>query len=144
MELTSLTDYGIRVLMYAGAHADRRVTLREISLAYDVSLEHLRKVVHRLAQLGYLHTIRGRSGGMTLAQQPETIRIGDVVLGLEHSLQLIDCQRQPCPLCGACSLKAAIDDARGAFINRLNHYTLADLLGHGTLHARILELEPSP
>lgn len=142
MELTSLTDYGVRVLMYAGAHTDRRVTLREISLAYGISLEHLRKVVHRLAQLGYLHTIRGRAGGMTLAREPDDIRIGDVVMGLEQSLRIVDCERQPCPLCGACSLKEALDDARGAFIDRLNHYTLADLLGHRQLHSRIMELEP--
>lgn len=143
MELTNLTDYGIRVLMYAGAHAERRVTLREIASAYGISLEHLRKVVHRLAQVGYLETTRGRAGGMILARAPAEIRIGEVVLALEHSLNIVDCERQPCPLCGACGLKTALDDARGAFVERLNHYTLADLLGQRPLVKRIRELEPS-
>lgn len=144
MELTSLTDYGVRVLMYAGAHGGRRVTLREIAAAYDISLEHLRKVVHRLSRHGYLATSRGRSGGMALAVDPEHIRIGDVVVSLEQSLAIVDCARQPCPLCGACSLKAAFDDARGAFVERLNRYTLADLLGHQAMSNRIRSLEPIP
>ncbi len=143
MELTSLTDYGVRVLMYTGVHADRRVTLREIASAYDISLEHLRKVVHRLAQVGYLETSRGRAGGMTLAREPAEIRIGEVVLALEHSLSIIDCERQPCPLCGGCSLKHALDDARGAFIERLNHYTLADLLGQQQTYQRLQAIEPA-
>lgn len=144
MELTSLTDYGVRVLMYAAAHEDRRVTLREIAAAYGISLEHLRKVVHRLAQLGYLETTRGRAGGMRLAQKPTAIRVGEVVRGLEHSLTIVDCERQPCPLCGACALKGALDDARGAFIERLNQYTLADLLDHRPMYTRLRELEPAP
>ncbi|MDZ7748654.1 MAG: hypothetical protein U5K43_07290 [Halofilum sp. (in: g-proteobacteria)] len=36
MELTYLTDYSLRVLMYAGTHDDRLVTLREIAGAYDI------------------------------------------------------------------------------------------------------------
>jgi len=144
MELTSLTDYGVRVLMYAGTHDDRRVTLREIATAYGISVEHLRKVVHRLGQLGYLETTRGRAGGLRLARTADDIRIGEVVQGLEHSLNIVDCARQPCPLCGACSLKDALEDARGAFIERLNHYTLADLLRNRPMYTRIRELEPVP
>ncbi|WP_290647654.1 Rrf2 family transcriptional regulator [Aquisalimonas sp.] len=130
MELTYHTDYGLRVLMYAGAHGGRRVTMREIAQAYGISLEHLRKVVHRLAQHGYLITTKGRAGGLTLGQQPASIPIGDVVLAMEESMAIVDCDRQPCPLCGGCSLKTVFDSARQAFINQLNTFTLQDLLGN--------------
>lgn len=142
MELTYLTDYGIRVLLYAGAHDDRRVTLRELSSAYGISLEHLRKVVHKLARVGYLRTERGRSGGLALALPAERIRVGEVVVALEHSLQIVDCERQPCSLCGVCTLKDAFNDARAAFIERLNRYTLADLLDE-RMRPQLHELEPA-
>ncbi|MCH8506371.1 MAG: Rrf2 family transcriptional regulator, partial [Ectothiorhodospiraceae bacterium] len=77
MELTYHTDYAFRVLMYAGAHPDRRVTLAEIARAYDISREHLRKVVHGLAQHGFLATPKGRAGGLTLGRHPRSIRGGD-------------------------------------------------------------------
>lgn len=128
MELTFHTDYGLRVLMFAGAHRDRRVTMREIAMAYAISLEHLRKVVHRLAQSGFLATTKGRAGGLRLARPAEEIRVGDVVVAMEDSLAIIDCSRQPCPLCGGCSLKGVFESARQAFLDRLNEFTLADLL----------------
>lgn len=129
MEVTHLTDYALRVLMYAGTHAQRRVTMREIASAYDISLEHLRKVVHQLAGLGYIETSRGRGGGLWLARAPERIGIGDVVSAFERSMEIVDCDRQPCALRGHCALKAAFEDARDAFVARLTRYTLADLLG---------------
>lgn len=140
MEITQLTDYALRVLMYTGARDDRRVTLREIAAAYDISREHLRKVVHRLAALGHLETTRGRGGGVRLAVAPERIRIGDVVGRFERTMEIVDCQRQPCPLAGACALKDALDSAGDAFVARLNEYTLADLLGRRATTVRIMRL----
>ncbi len=128
MELTYHTDYSLRVLMFAGAHRERRVTMREIATAYAISLEHLRKVVHRLSQKGFLATAKGRAGGLTLARPAEEIRIGDVVMAMEDSLAIVDCSRQPCPLCGGCSLKHVFESARQAFVERLNTFTVASLL----------------
>lgn len=142
MELTYLTDYGLRVLMYAGIHDDRRVTLREMADAYDISLDHLRKVVHQLAGLGYLNTTRGRGGGMRLARAPGEIHLGQVVTALERSMAIMDCDRQPCPLRGLCSIKEALDDARDAFVERLDRYTLQDLLADRRTAERIVWFAP--
>lgn len=128
MELTYHTDYALRVLMYAGASDGRRVTLSEIASAYDISKEHLRKVVHRLAREGLLSTVKGRSGGLVLGRDPETIRVGEVVRIMEPSMCIVDCTRQPCRLNGHCSLKSVFDRAREAFIRELDKATLADLL----------------
>ncbi len=129
MELTYHTDYAFRVLMYAGANPDRRVTLSEIAGAYRISKEHLRKVVHRLAQEGFLSTVKGRSGGLVLGRDAASIRVGDVVMAMEGSMAIVDCGRQPCPLTGHCSLKGLFNRARKAFLDELNKATLADLLG---------------
>ncbi len=129
MELTYHTDYAFRVLMYAGANPERRVTLAEIAKAYDISREHLRKVVHRLAQHGLLSTAKGRAGGLTLGRDPAGIALGEVVELMEPSMSIIDCKRQPCPLTGRCYLKAVLDRGRRAFLEEINKATLADLLG---------------
>ena len=49
MRLTTLTDYAIRLLMYAGNHPDRLCTIAEIAQAHGISEPHLMKVTHRLA-----------------------------------------------------------------------------------------------
>ena len=143
MEITYHTDFGLRVLMYAGAHGGRRVTMREISDAFDISREHLRKVVHRLARAGYLATLKGRSGGLALARPPADIRVGDVVTDMEGSMAIVDCGRQPCRLAGNCMLKAVFDSGREAFVARLNSYTLEDLLGDGRTHRALHRLVPA-
>jgi Rrf2 family nitric oxide-sensitive transcriptional repressor len=140
LQITQLTDYALRVLMYVGAHPDRRSTLREIAHAYGISLNHLRKVVHQLGAHGYLDTTRGRGGGLALAVAPERIQVAEVVSAFEPSMELVDCEREPCPLAGACTLKAALDDARDAFLERLADYTVADLLANRSTTVKITHL----
>ncbi|MFT9316539.1 MAG: Rrf2 family transcriptional regulator, partial [Acetobacter orientalis] len=60
MRLTLYTDYALRTLLYLGIHADRRVSIREIALAYGISENHLVKVIHNLGRGGFVATHRGR------------------------------------------------------------------------------------
>jgi len=128
MQLTRFTDYALRVLLFVAMQDGRVCTMGEIATYYQISLEHLRKVVHKLATLGYLNSSRGRGGGLLLGLGAAKIRIGEVVLALENDLIIIDCQALDCLLQPGCSLKTALDRAGRAFIAALNEVTLADLL----------------
>lgn len=66
MRLSTFSDYCLRVLIYAGTNHERLSTINEVLAAYGISRGHLMKAVFRLGQLGYLETVRGRSGGMRL------------------------------------------------------------------------------
>jgi Rrf2 family transcriptional regulator, nitric oxide-sensitive transcriptional repressor len=137
MQLTRLTDYGLRVLLFVGKQHDRVCTMREIAGYYHISLEHLRKVVHKLAILGYLNTSQGRNGGIVLGRPAAAIRIGDVVVALEEDLSIVDCHALGCVLQPGCSLKSALDRGRVAFVATLNEVTLADLLGDEAMHHQL-------
>ena len=131
MRLTTFSDYSLRVLMYLGVHGERLATIGEVAKAYGVSENHLVKVVHHLAQRGYIETIRGKGGGMRLARQPERINVGEVVRGTEENLALVECfdkATSNCRIESACLLKGALGRAVGAFFGVLDEYTLDDLL----------------
>lgn len=128
MQLTRFTDYALRVLLFIGRQRGRVCTMGEIASYYGISLEHLRKVVHKLARLGYLVSSRGRGGGLVLSHAPSAIRIGDVIVAMEEDLSIVDCVAIDCALLPGCSLKTALDRASTAFIASLNEVTLADLL----------------
>jgi Rrf2 family nitric oxide-sensitive transcriptional repressor len=59
MRLTLWTDYALRTLIYVGANAGRLSTIAEIAESFDISNAHLMKIVNKLAQQGYLQSVRG-------------------------------------------------------------------------------------
>jgi Rrf2 family nitric oxide-sensitive transcriptional repressor len=136
MRLTSYTDYALRVLLYAGA-AGQTVTISKISEAFGISKEHLRKVVHSLAQLGYLSTTQGRNGGITLAKAPEQINIREIVEQFETTtiVECFDPATNTCQINGMCGLKHALFKAQKNFLETLGEYYLSDLIKNPKLIA---------
>jgi len=131
MQLTLYTDYSLRVLLYLGVNPRRMVTITDIAQSYGISRNHLVKVVHNLATQEFIHTSRGRGGGITLARPAAEINIGDVVRHTEVNFHLVECfdrERNRCPIAAACSLKNALSEAQRAFIAVLDSYTLADVV----------------
>jgi len=131
MKLTSFTDYSLRVLMYLAAQPGRRATIAEIAEAFDVSQNHLTKVVHFLGKRGWLANVRGKGGGMNLAVPPDQIVIGDVVRQTEGSTEVVDYysqERGHCAIARICRLRGALGEAVSAFHHVLDRYTLEDMV----------------
>jgi len=133
MRLTLHSDYSLRVLIFLTLKRGQQATIPEIAQAYQISRGHLMKVVHELGKLGYVATLRGRGGGLTLGKPAGSIRIGDVLRKTEDSLALVECFTKPepgagCRIEGACRLKGVLAEAQRAFFDTLDKYTLADLV----------------
>ena len=129
MQLTRYTDYSLRVLIYLSLNKDKIVTIDEINDFYQISRNHLMKVVHDLSLKGFINTTRGKNGGMELARAPEQISIGEVVRRMEPHLDLVECQSEDagyCRVTPVCTLKSVLDDALELFLSHLDEYTLAD------------------
>lgn len=130
MKLTAFTDYALRVLMFLAAEPDRRATVAEICTAFDVKANHLTKVVHHLARKGWVATVRGKGGGLTLARPAEAIRLGEVVREAEGQDLLAECfsaRGNHCAIVSQCRLKGVLAEAVEAFHAVLDRYTLADI-----------------
>lgn len=141
MRLTSFTDYSLRVLMYLATDPDRRATIAEIAAAFDISRNHLMKVVQFLGQAGWLANVRGRAGGIELAHAPEDINIGGVVRATEGDplpAECFDRANNTCGIVRACKLKGVLAEAVEAFNEVLDQYTLADLVANRNALARML------
>ena len=129
MKLTTYTDYGLRALMFmACLPPGARSSVVEISNYYDISRNHMVKVVVQLVNLGYLNSVRGRNGGITLAKAPKDIRIGQVIRGLENNLNGVDCESPGCKLVPVCRLTRALKTGMEAFLTAMDEFTLADLV----------------
>jgi len=144
MQLTLHADYAFRVLLYLGSQPDGHVaSTREISAAYGISRHHLIRVAQTLARHGFVRISGGREGGLSLARDPQMIRLGDVIRKAETNLQVVECfdkETNTCPIISVCQLKPVLNLALNAFLSVMDNYTLADMLveKHGTRLARIL------
>jgi len=130
MHITRYTDYSLRVLVYLAACGDRLVTIQDVADAYDISKNHLMKVVHQLNLKGYIETVRGKNGGMRLRRQPSSINIGALVRDTEPDFNLVECfsANNQCCITPVCDLQSMLREALKAFLTTLDAYTLADVV----------------
>lgn len=131
MNLTRHTDYGLRVLMVLATAARQgrgRMPTAEISEHFGISLNHLQKVVQHLHKGGYVRTLRGRGGGLSLAVEPAQISIAAVVKHLEPTMHVVECfGGAGCALLPGCALKPALAGAQAAFLAHLDGISLEDI-----------------
>lgn len=130
MHITRYTDYSLRVLIYLAVQNDGLATIQEIADSYDISKNHLMKVVHQLNKKGYIETVRGKKGGMRLQMAPADINIGILVRETEQDLNIVECfsSKNACRITPVCGLKSMLGEALTAFLETLDKYTLADVI----------------
>lgn len=130
MQLTRYTDYGLRILMHLStASAGHIASISEVCERFDLSRNHVNKIVHQLGKEGFIVTQRGKGGGFRLARPPSEIVVGDVVRKLESNLQPVDCEQpSACVLLPSCQLRLVLADAVKAFMAELDRYVLADMV----------------
>lgn len=130
MHLTVHTDYVLRVLVYLALHGKGLATISDIAEFFGISRNHLVKVVHGLSQDGIIETVRGRSGGIRLARQPEMINIGAVVRAAEPGFRMVNClsEKDRCRILSICGLPEVLNRATKAYLEELDKVTLADVI----------------
>ena len=140
MRLTNFTDYSLRVLIFVAMQREGRATIAEVARAFDISENHLTKVVHFLGKRGFLSNVRGRGGGLALSRPAREIGIADVVREAEGTMVPAECfdAGAGCVILPVCRLRGVLADAMKAFYDVLAQYTLEDMLGNRAELAKIL------
>ncbi len=142
MRLTRFTDYSLRVLIYLGQNNESRVTIQQISDAYDISKNHLMKVVSNLTRLKLVVAQRGPGGGIQLNRPANEIGLDEVIGSTEKHLQNIDAalERTSNESSADTQLNSFLQHALQAYLAELKHFTLADVLAPECKVSQILEL----
>lgn len=141
MQLDKFTDYALRVLITLAVRAPDRVPTSEIAALFGLSEHHLSKVATQLARDGFVVSVRGRNGGLSLACQPDEILIGEVVRAMKRDELVVECfgTNKSCLVLRACGLREPLAQAKEAFLATLDRYTLADVTRSRSALAALLE-----
>lgn len=125
MKLTRHTDYALRVMIHLAARPHDLASIRQIAATYDISQNHLMKIVQGLGQAGFVQTVRGRNGGIRLARPADQIVLGALIRHSEGHIRLVDCR--DCRLTPGCGLPSILAEATEAFLAVLDRYLLSDI-----------------
>lgn len=132
MRLLAATDFSLRILMRLAEDPSRHRSSETLAQAIGVPRNHVHKIVHDLAEAGFVRTIRGAQGGVLLARPAAAIGVGDVVRRLERDQAMVECFRADggnCCMMPECRLRRMLATARDAFLASLDTVTLADCVG---------------
>ncbi|MDR5779635.1 Rrf2 family transcriptional regulator [Caballeronia sp. LZ065] len=146
MRLTDYTDYALRVLLYLSVRPAGLATIQEISDAYGVSKNHLMKIVQQLGELGWVETVRGRNGGLRLAEHSGALTVGEIVRKTESDFAIVGCfgpadeGEKVCVIQSQCRLRGVVAAARDAFLAELDKHTIGELASPASELARLLNI----
>ncbi|MEH7399692.1 MULTISPECIES: RrF2 family transcriptional regulator [Bacillaceae] len=136
MRLTTYSDYSLRVLIFLSSEPrEKLVNIKDIAEAYDISKNHLMKIIYNLGKMGYIETIRGRNGGIRLAKLPSEINIGEIIRKTEEDFNIVECfeHGNTCVITPVCSLKHIFNNALEQFLHVLDQYTLDDIVKNNAM-----------
>jgi Rrf2 family nitric oxide-sensitive transcriptional repressor len=131
MQLRKSSDYSLRVLIFLARRQGVHTTIRDVAQAHAISESHLMKVVQKLAKRGYVRTLRGKGGGISLARSPGKISVGDIVRDVEPFTPaecFVPGYRGSCKLYPNCRLRRALCSAQSSFLATLDEYSLNDVM----------------
>ena len=130
MQLTTHTDYALRLLIFLMVHPGRIVSTKEVAAAYGISANHLTKIAKQLTKNGWLVAVRGGGGGLMLASHTPDTPVGEIVRSTESIRHVAECfnvSANFCPIPAVCRLKPILHRARKAFFEVLDGVTIREI-----------------
>ena len=132
MRLSHLADYAV-VLMTAAARrpAAARLSATELSAETGLPLPTTQKLMGQLAACGLLRSMRGASGGFSLARSAEAITLADIVEAVEGPIAMSACSdgKFDCALDAHCRVKPHMGIVGNAVRGALGAVSLTSLCG---------------
>ncbi|WP_295629244.1 Rrf2 family transcriptional regulator [uncultured Corynebacterium sp.] len=128
MQLTVFSDLSLRIIMrMAAGQSGAKFTAAAVADELNASRAHVAKVVTKLVDMGLVDAVKGRYGGIYLAEDATSRSVGEILRVLETG-EVVDCVGTRCPLLPSCSLRGALAGAQEAFFAHLDPITIGDLV----------------
>ncbi len=140
MKLTKHTDYAFRVLLYVAVKNQEELsTIKEITQAFNMSQDHVMKIVQKLSKSGFIKALRGKNGGIRLGRPANEIVIADVIILMEATLAPVNCKTPLCNIKQGCKLADILFEAQDKYLSYLKQYTLADLVPENSSTVQLIQ-----
>ena len=134
MQLTSTTDYAIRIVCYLAAQR-QMISTSELSQELSVPASYIPKITKKLKQAGIIKACEGIKGGYQIAKQPESISLRDVISCTESTMAISRCLEKEggCSknYIACCKVHQILLDLQNIYNNRLESVKISDIIRPG-------------
>lgn len=89
MQLNFSTDLAIKALTYMALAKEDVLTLQELAKIFDQKDTAFKRPFRKLTERGIVGSVKGRSGGYLLKEDPANIYLGELIALLENTMQVI-------------------------------------------------------
>ena len=134
MQLTSTTDYAIRIVCYLAAQS-QMISTSELSQKLSVPYSYIPKITKKLKQAGIIKACEGIKGGYQIAKQPENISLRDVISCTESTMAISRCLEKEggCSqnYIACCKVHQILLDLQNIYNNHLESVKISDIIRPG-------------
>ncbi len=127
--LSQTTEYALRAIVFLSDHPEQAHTAEKIAAETKVPVGYLAKIMQGLAKTGLVTSQRGLYGGFTMAKDPKTLTVYEIVQSVDPIIRI-----ERCPMeftehgLELCPLHRTVDNAMGAAEAIFKRTTVASLL----------------
>ena len=134
MQLTSTTDYAIRIVCYLAAQR-QMISTSELSQELSVPSSYIPKITKKLKQAGIIKACEGTNGGYMLAKQPENISLMKIISCVEETMAINRCLEEDrfCSrnLEDTCKIHKILLSLQNTYNNKLESVKVSDVIRPG-------------
>ncbi len=96
MKISTRARYGTRAMLeLALSYGSGKVMVKDIANKQKISPRYLEQLLYSLKMAGLVRSVRGTGGGFILSRPPQSIKLIDIVEGLDGSISPVNCVDQP-------------------------------------------------
>jgi len=139
MKLTSKGRYAVMALAdLARFNNINPVSLRDISLRQNISLDYLEQIFLKLKKNQIVKSIRGTQGGYILMKNPREIKLTNIFHAVDEKVKTVQCKKDSKKGCNGKATKCITHNLWDELENHINSFfenkSLDDLLKKNKEH----------
>ncbi|MFK4764537.1 RrF2 family transcriptional regulator [Desulfobaculum sp. SPO524] len=145
MKLSARSRYAARLLLELAQHAGAApIKASFLAERTGISVQFIEQIIKPLKKGGLVHSLRGASGGHSLAVEPQDVTLARIVEIMEDGISLTKCCADPnsCGRVDDCKTRSAWMHASKALREGLEAISLADLMDSPASSASLLADDP--
>ncbi len=132
MKITFKGDYALKIILDLSLIYGQKTSIKEISKRQDIPRKFLEHIVTILKGAGYVRTVRGLGGGISLAKDPARITLGEIIRLIEGPTSPITCvsksKHTSCEFESNCALRGVFEKVRDKTNEIVDKTTFKDMV----------------